>query len=68
VGASLAAFVVVYLPVFGFGVHYLLRLMKMPPAALQQPVAAETPIRSAGIAPAAAVAAQGAMAAKDNTP
>jgi cytochrome bd ubiquinol oxidase subunit I len=55
VGTSLAAFVVVYLLVFGMGLLYILRLMRAPPAALQQPVAAEEPIRSAGLMPGPAM-------------
>jgi cytochrome d ubiquinol oxidase subunit I len=55
VGTSLAAFVVVYLLVFGMGVLYIVRLMRQPPAALQQPVAAEEPIRTAGLMPGPAM-------------
>jgi len=55
VGTSLAAFVVVYLLVFGIGVLYIVRLMRQPPAALQQPVAAEEPIRTAGLMPGPAM-------------
>lgn len=55
VAASLAAFVVVYFAVFGMGVWYLLRLMKKPPEAHETTLDG-TPIRSAGITPAAAVA------------
>ena len=49
------AFIVVYLLLFGMGTLYILRLMRQPPAALQQPVAAEKPIRTAGLVPGPAM-------------
>jgi cytochrome d ubiquinol oxidase subunit I len=55
VAASLAAFVVVYLLVFGVGVLYLLRLMREPVKIDESPRAADAPIRSAGVTPAASV-------------
>jgi cytochrome d ubiquinol oxidase subunit I len=54
VAFSLLAFVVVYFAVFGMGIWYLLRLMKKPPEAHESALNG-TPIRSAGITPAAAV-------------
>jgi cytochrome d ubiquinol oxidase subunit I len=54
VGASLAAFVVVYLTVFGAGIWYVLRLMAKPPEAHEAGLDG-APIRSAGITPAPAV-------------
>lgn len=50
VGASLAAFVVVYFAVFGAGVWYLLHMMARPPEAPEDE-AVEAP--AAGVAPAA---------------
>jgi cytochrome d ubiquinol oxidase subunit I len=55
VGASLAAFIVVYFAVFGVGVWYLLRLMSRAPVA-HEPEQLHTPERAAGITPAPAVA------------
>jgi len=55
VGASLAAFVVVYLAVFGAGIWYVLQLMAKPPEAHEGGLDG-TPIRSAGITPAPALA------------
>lgn len=48
---SLAAFVVVYVAVFGAGVFYLLRLMSHAPVA-DEPGLEATPLRTAGIMPA----------------
>lgn len=50
VAASLAAFAVVYLAVFGIGVWYLLRLMAQPPHAGEKGVARTEagPVRTAG--------------------
>jgi cytochrome d ubiquinol oxidase subunit I len=53
VGASLAAFVLVYTAVFGIGVWYILKLMQVPPQAHEPAVDREGPLRSAGITPAA---------------
>jgi len=53
VAASLVAFVIVYFAVFGAGIWYLLRLMKKPPEAHETTLDG-SPIRSAGITPAAA--------------
>ena len=53
VGASLVAFFVVYLCVFGAGTFYVLRLMsKSPEAGIDENIG---PTRSAGITPAAAI-------------
>jgi cytochrome d ubiquinol oxidase subunit I len=53
VGASLVAFFVVYLSVFGAGTIYVLRLMsKRPEAGIDENIG---PTRSAGITPAAAI-------------
>lgn len=54
VAASLVAFVVVYFAVFGAGVWYLFRLAKKPPEAHESTLDG-TPVRTAGITPAAAV-------------
>lgn len=54
VAASLAAFAVTYFTVFGAGIWYLTRLMRKPPEAHETTLDG-TPIRSAGITPAAAV-------------
>jgi len=56
VGASLAAFVLVYFAVFGAGIWYVLRLMAKPPEAHEAGLDGR-PIRSAGITPAPALAA-----------
>jgi cytochrome d ubiquinol oxidase subunit I len=55
VGASLAAFVLVYTAVFGVGIWYILKLMHAPPGAHDPlpEVGEEGPLRSAGITPAA---------------
>ena len=51
VGASLAAFVLVYFAVFGIGTLYILKLMAHPPHA-HEPDLADAPLRTAGITPA----------------
>ncbi|MEO8548182.1 MAG: cytochrome ubiquinol oxidase subunit I [Sphingomicrobium sp.] len=53
VGASLAAFVLVYTAVFGIGVWYVLKLMQAPPHANETGVEQDerAPLRSAGITP-----------------
>jgi len=53
VGASLAAFVMVYAAVFGIGVWYILKLMQGAPHAHEPDLESEerAPIRSAGITP-----------------
>ncbi len=53
VAASLAAFVIVYFAVFGFGTWYILKLMSSPPHTGESDVAGAdpAPIRSAGITP-----------------
>jgi cytochrome d ubiquinol oxidase subunit I len=51
---SLAAFVVVYVAVFGAGLFYLLRLMSHAPL-VDEPGLETKPLRSAGITPAPAV-------------
>jgi cytochrome d ubiquinol oxidase subunit I len=55
VAASLAAFAVVYFTVFGSGVFYLLRLMSQPPSSHEAELDTHSPIRAAGITPAAAI-------------
>jgi cytochrome d ubiquinol oxidase subunit I len=52
VGASLAAFVVVYFLVFGAGVFYMLRLMTAPPRAAEDDLAPGEPLRAGGLMPA----------------
>jgi cytochrome d ubiquinol oxidase subunit I len=56
VGASLAAFVLVYLAVFGAGVLYMLRLMRQPPRLDEPDIEPGAPVRAAGITPAPALA------------
>jgi cytochrome d ubiquinol oxidase subunit I len=55
VAASLAAFAVVYLLIFGAGTLYLVRLMRASVRTDEPARAADTPIRSAGITPAPSV-------------
>jgi cytochrome d ubiquinol oxidase subunit I len=55
VGASLAAFVVVYLVVFGVGVLYMLRMMAKPPSPTEEEPEKGKPIRSAGLTPVSAM-------------
>ncbi len=57
VAASLAAFVIVYFIVFGFGVWYLVRLAAKPPQA-HEPPPSDAPIRTAGITPSAQMASR----------
>jgi len=61
VAASLIAFVVVYFAVFGAGVWYLLKLMGHTPQA-HETEPPQTPIRSAGITPAAALSGANQLA------
>jgi cytochrome bd ubiquinol oxidase subunit I len=51
IASSLAAFVIVYLLVFGVGVYYILRLMAKPPKESEKGVKPGKPIRTAGITP-----------------
>ncbi|WP_135467653.1 cytochrome ubiquinol oxidase subunit I [Crenalkalicoccus roseus] len=60
VATSLAMFIVVYFVVFGAGTWYLFRLFGKTPAAHESDIAAEEPIRTAGITPAPQVARRGA--------
>lgn len=53
IAGSLVAFVIVYFFVFAAGILYILKLMAKPPEQ-GEPDAADAPIRSAGITPAAA--------------
>ena len=52
VGASLAAFVVVYFLVFGAGAFYMLRLMNAPPKASEDDLSPAVPMRAGGLMPA----------------
>ncbi len=52
VGASLAAFVVVYFLVFGAGAFYMLRLMNAPPRASEDDLSPGEPLRAGGLMPA----------------
>jgi cytochrome d ubiquinol oxidase subunit I len=56
VGASLAAFVIVYFGVFAAGILYILKLMAHAPSSTE-PSEPHAPIRSAGITPASAMGA-----------
>ena len=44
VAVSLAIFVIVYFAVFGFGIYYILRMLRKPPTPGQPPVASAHPI------------------------
>jgi cytochrome d ubiquinol oxidase subunit I len=55
VAASLLAFVIVYVLVFGAGFYYLVQLMRREPGALEKGREAGLPQRAAGITPAAAL-------------
>ena len=55
VGASLAAFVIVYATVFSTGIFYMLRLMGAPPSAADIGKADEAPSRAAGLMPGPAL-------------
>jgi len=59
VGSSLLAFVIVYFIVYAAGLTYLFRLMASPPHHGELGPDAKTPVRAAGITPAAGVAAEG---------
>ena len=54
VTGSLIAFVIVYFAVFGAGTMYILRLMAKPPEEGEEPEP-RSPIRTAGVTPAAGV-------------
>ncbi|MDE2017359.1 MAG: cytochrome ubiquinol oxidase subunit I [Hyphomicrobiales bacterium] len=56
VGASLAAFVVVYLAAFGAGLFYAFRLVRKPPEILEPDMAPGGPQRAAGVTPIAGLA------------
>jgi cytochrome d ubiquinol oxidase subunit I len=51
VGASLAAFVVIYFAVFGAGAFYMLRLMSKVPEATAGDLPPQEPMRAAGLMP-----------------
>ena len=51
-GASLAAFVVVYLTLFGAGLYYMLKLMNRPPAPHESGDLGAGPLHASGITPA----------------
>jgi cytochrome d ubiquinol oxidase subunit I len=51
VGASLAAFVLVYFAVFGAGAFYMLRLMSRPPEASGTELAPDQPMHASGLMP-----------------
>jgi len=55
VASSVAAFVIVYLAVFGAGIFYLLRMMGKPPQTEEAEPETGVPTRSAGITPGAAL-------------
>jgi cytochrome bd ubiquinol oxidase subunit I len=61
VRGSLIAFVIVYFAVFGAGIFYILRLMNQPPHAGESELAADEPIRAAGIMPAPVLGIGGAQ-------
>ena len=51
-GASLAAFVVVYLTLFGAGLYYMLKLMNRPPEPHESGDLGAGPLHASGITPA----------------
>jgi cytochrome d ubiquinol oxidase subunit I len=59
VGASLAAFILIYVAVFSIGIFFILRLMSKPPAIDEPEMPVEAPLRAAGIMPGPALAAAG---------
>jgi len=59
VASSLLAFVIVYFIVYAAGLTYLFRLMASPPHHGEPGPDAKTPVRAAGITPAAGVAVEG---------
>jgi cytochrome d ubiquinol oxidase subunit I len=61
VGASLMAFVLVYVAIFGAGSFYILRLMNHPPHVGETGLPPEAPVRAAGIMPAPAMDAENAL-------
>jgi cytochrome d ubiquinol oxidase subunit I len=63
VASSVAAFVIVYLAVFGAGIFYVLRMMGTPPATREAEPDTGVPTRSAGITPAAGLPRAPATAA-----
>jgi cytochrome d ubiquinol oxidase subunit I len=52
VGASLAAFVVVYLALFGMGLYYMAKLMNRPPSPHEPADDLAAPSHAAGLTPA----------------
>ncbi len=58
VGASLAAFVLVYLGLFGMGVIYMLKLMNRPPAPDEPRDAGPGPSHAAGLTPVQGLASE----------
>ena len=65
VGASLVAFVVVYLAVFGAGTFYLLRQMAITPGAGDEPLDPKAPMHAAGITPGPSQAIANAGSERD---
>ena len=61
VASSLIAFIMVYFAVFVAGVVYILRMMAAPPHPDEEGPSHETPARAAGITPAVAGTASGAI-------
>jgi cytochrome d ubiquinol oxidase subunit I len=59
VGASLAAFVVVYFSLFGAGITFMLRLMNRPPMPHEATETAPGAIHAAGVTPARKLAGEG---------
>jgi cytochrome d ubiquinol oxidase subunit I len=51
VGASLLAFIIVYFTVFGFGTWYILKLMAKGVEPGEAELAADAPVRAAGLMP-----------------
>jgi cytochrome bd ubiquinol oxidase subunit I len=58
VGASLAAFIIVYFTLFGAGIFYIFRQFTKTPGAGEPDLPADEPIRASGIMPAPALASE----------
>jgi cytochrome bd ubiquinol oxidase subunit I len=59
VGTSLVAFIVVYFPLFGAGMFYILRLINKPPHPGETGLPVDEPVRAGGIMPAPAMNVDG---------
>jgi cytochrome d ubiquinol oxidase subunit I len=64
VASSLIAFMLIYLTVFGAGTYYILRMMSVPPAAVDKGPDPSKPVRAAGINPGPAQPESGISSAR----